>query len=616
MSNEARVKVEESGNVFYPNSLDAFDNSTYNFTLYMISPEDMTGRNYGTSRRKIIAQSGVTQDFGIDDVEIDSYPSIVKSNGSGTSTNIDFTVTEPLGASLFDKLFAFAGELELENYRKAMYFLELKFRGHNYDGGYGGELEANTWIWPLVILSINTTVNGSGSTYEFKAAVSGDTAYSDTFGTIKEAISVQASTVGETLDLISKQLSKRQEAAKDNYVGVADEWIFEFDGNISEYPIVPTTKNTSSSKMGSYSAKDPKGKTNVQFGVGTSITRMIESIIVNTEEFQKKAKASGKADGRDKNKEKNPAEFSTLFRVYADVELGKYDTTRGDYSKKIRYYIKEYEMISLPQEQEEISKISENNVKKITDSERIRKRYDYIFTGLNDQVIDIDLDFNFAFYQTVPTNAGRTANPDSKSQSAATVHKTTESERDAVSNKNVNAESADANTKDGSVGQGSLTDGSSNNDTNSSVEDKFGSGKNILSSLFNQAKGGDMITMDLKIKGDPYWLEPMPYRLDEGKVSRASEFSLKEKIKADKKRNKEFAYTKDGDLFILFNCGLPTMGAAFGSDSSINRYNALSGIYRVIKVSNNFDGGKFQQTLGLARVTSINVDETTIRKVI
>lgn len=616
MSNESKATEKATGNVFYPNTLDAYDNPTYNFTLYMISPEDMNGRNYDSANRKVIAQSGVTHGMTIDDVEIDTYPAINKSNGSGTATKVEFTLTEPMGASLFDQLHAHAKELKIDNYRKAIYFLELKFRGYSPNGGYDGDLTKNVWIWPIVILSINTAVNGSGSTYECKASLSGDTAYTDEFGTIKEAMSVQASSVGETLDNISTQLAKRQISAKDNHISVPDEWTFEFDGNIAKYPIVPTTGSTSSSKMGSFKESDAKGKTNVQFGVGTSITRMIESIIMNTEEFQKKAKNSGKADGSDNEEEKKPAEFSTLFRVYTDIELGKYDHKRGDYSKKIRYYVKEYEMISLSQETEDISKLSERNVKKITDSERIRKRYDYIFTGLNDQVLDIDLDFNFAFYHTVPTNAGRSSNPDSKSQSAAAIVNTTEAEIDKTKGQDISSNADGAKNKDGesAIGQAAKIDGGSNNDTNSSVEDKFGSGKNIMSSLFNQAKGGDMLMLDLSIKGDPYWLEPMPYIKGEGRSGAGSEFSLKSKIAADKSKNKDFCYTKDGDLFVLFNCGMPSPDAIF-SGRNTNKYNALSGVYRVIKISNEFSGGKFEQTLNMARVPAINVDETSLRKV-
>ena len=621
MSNKAKVKKESTGNVFYPNSLDAFDNATYNFTLYMISPTDMKKRNYSANGKKIIAQSGVTQDMTIDNIEVASQPSINSRNGSGCSTLLNFTITEPMGASLFDKLNKFASELKIKNYHTALYFLELKFIGYETNGDYGGGLARNTWIWPTIITQINTTVNGSGSTYEIEASISGDIAYTDTFGTLKEAMSVQASNVGEALKSIGDQLKARQMAYQESYVGIPDEWIFEYEGNIDKYAIVPSTKSTSSSKMGSYSEKDPKGNTNVQFGDGTSITRMIESLIMSTEEFQKKAKNSGKADGRAKEEEQNPSKFSTLFRVYTDIILGEFDPVRGDYSKKMFYYIKEYDMISLAQEPEDIAKVSENNMSKIEAVDRIRKRYDYIFTGLNTQVLDIDLDFKFAFYTAVPTNAS--TNPDSKSQSAATIATTTETKRDAAFNKDLKTNVGDGKTKDSEtgVGQNAITSSNSNKDTVTSVEDKFGTGKNILSSLFNQAKTGDMLTMDLTIKGDPYWLEPMPYVKDEGVVppkndkSKPKTFSLEAKIESEKNRSGEFVYTKDGDVYVLFNCGVPSVEAMFGGGRAVTEYNSLSGIYRVLTITSEFANGKFTQTLGVARITNIDVARTDIRKV-
>lgn len=628
MSNEAKPLNSKEGNIYFPNELDRYDNPTYNIKFYMVSNEDMIGRNYGSTNRRIIAQSGVTQDFGIDDLNIDSYPAPSRKNGTGVSTLISFTLTEPLGASLFNVLYDYSVELGIPNYRNALYFIELSFKGYATEVNGGGdadsgELSANKWIWPILITKVNTEVTGSGSTYQISAAVSGDKAYDNVDGTTKRAVSVEASTVGEALDAIALQLTEKQKEAKDNHVGVPDEWSFEYEGTIKDYPIVPSSKNTSSSKMGTFSQESPKGKTRIQFAVGTALTDIVESVVFNTEQFQKKAKSSGKADGKDKQKEKDKAKLPMLPRVYSEITLGKYDYARGTYSKRISYYLKEYETAELAQELQDIKKDSQSKLNKIVSAGRIKKRYDYIFTGLNDQVLDMDLDFNFAYFQNVPVNA-KDSNPDAQSQNAATTKQDDSSKKDKADAENNGAETAESANKDGGskTGQGSIAEGTDNPNANKQgVEDKFGSGKNILTSLFNQAVGGDMITLDLDIKGDPYWLEPKPYIKNEGFVTNATsettnttKFSLKAKIEAEKNVANDFSFTKDGDLFILFNCGLPSYDQIDISGKPINQYNALSGIYRVISVKNTFENGKFEQKLELARVNGIDVEQTNIRK--
>ncbi len=604
------------GNVFFPNILDQYDNPTYNFKLSMLSAEDMYNKNYDSKDKIVIASSGVTQDLGIDDVDINSVPGLTERTGSGTSTIISFTLTEPLGASLLDNLYDYSQLLGIDNYQKAFYILELSFKGQSVAGGYAGDLANNKWVWPILITQMDVSVTGSGSTYDVTSAIASDMAYMDQFGALDKDTTIEASTVGEYFSKLSEVLTNRESEEKANDTSKPDMWAFEFDDGIETASIMPSQLNTSSSKNSTYSPNSASGKTSVHFTKGTAITRVIENILMNTEMFQKLAKASPTADGQAKEKNRNPAEFSTLFRTYTDVKLVKYDGKRNDYAKEIRYLVKKYDILSLTHEQTDVKTRSENNVTKIIANNRIRKRYDHIFTGLNDQVLDFELNFDFAFYQSVPKNAGSKTDSNSLGQNHATLAAQSETEIQTSRKTTSSDVKADVNggggtskaTKDGP--QVTFVSSDVQNDSNIGVESSAGIGKNILSSLFNQAKGPDMISLKLDIKGDPFWLEPAPY---DGSLYALP--TLSAKIKGEEKYNETSVFTKKGDVYVLFNSGLPEIvDTELGGMRSVTQYNAMSGIYRVIMIDSTFEGGMFQQKLDLVRETSIDVTKTDIRK--
>jgi hypothetical protein len=148
------------------------------------------------------------------------------------------------------------------------------------------------------------------------------------------------------------------------------------------------------------------------------------------------------------------------------------------------------------------------------------------------------------------------------------------------------------------------------------VEDKSGNGKTMLQFLYEQHKTADMITMELDIKGDPYWLEPAPFdiRVDAGNPLN---FSLKRKFEENKKNNDKHVFTKDGDVFILFNAGLPNIGEGI-ADGYVrnNRSGYICGIYRVIEILSEFSDGKFTQKLSTIRENIIDVKKTGIRNIV
>ncbi len=118
----------------------------------------------------------------------------------------------------------------------------------------------------------------------------------------------------------------------------------------------------------------------------------------------------------------------------------------------------------------------------------------------------------------------------------------------------------------------------------------FDRGRNILAELYSKKLGGlDMITMDLEIRGDPYWITASY---------------------ADNKEQSMSPTIKSPYLILLASQGNEPNTAGI---MQINERNGLNAVYSVITVVSKFTGGEFSQTLNCVRDNTIDLNNI-IRK--
>jgi hypothetical protein len=125
-----------------------------------------------------------------------------------------------------------------------------------------------------------------------------------------------------------------------------------------------------------------------------------------------------------------------------------------------------------------------------------------------------------------------------------------------------------------------------------------GSGKKFVDSLFRQAflgQIGDLLNVEIQIKGDPYWLGN-PKQDDEPKID-TSRRGVEDHVK-----------TLDSQNYILFSLKTPqvvnnTTGLMHLQET------AYSGAYAVRKIESRFLNGKFTQTLTCSIDTAIKTDD-------
>ena len=222
------------------NELNSFSSVTYNIALYMINSKsyvDMTTQpndpNFvldpNNKVSQLLMRSGGTgidnpnndfhNNFFIDDLEIANIAvGPDKFTHNTNTTNIRFTITEPRGVTLLEKLQSLAGTVlasTREKYIHAPYLLEIKFKGYDETGRIMEPPSKPKYI-PIRITDMKFEVNSSGTQYRVEAIPFANTIFGSILSTIPHNIELKASTVGDIFDSEVTALTKVADRIADN----------------------------------------------------------------------------------------------------------------------------------------------------------------------------------------------------------------------------------------------------------------------------------------------------------------------------------------------------------------------------------------------------------------
>jgi hypothetical protein len=224
------------------------------------------------------------------------------------------------------------------------------------------------------------------------------------------------------------------------------------------------------------------------------------------------------------------------------------------------------------------------------------KEYNYIYTGLNTEVMEFEIFFNNTFYTSMFANAGKNSGDAAMADRMATVAKEPESttkKEETLSSKIFGA------ANDLKKRSSDFISEIRHDKTSSSNSGKGGAGLNNPDTLLAKqahdliVTGFDNAKPHMKILGDPYFIA------DSGWGNYTAKPTNYENINSDHSMDYQ-----SGEVDILVNFRTPldinvaTGKADFGNTTLISQF---SGLYKVYEVSSNFSKGKFTQDLTLMR---------------
>lgn len=395
---------------FLPNMLDKFDQYTYHFKLFIVSTENSTkGDVLNTANQYIIAESGVT-DLTIDKVDIMSIATPTTEVGTGTGISVKFEIIEPSGAGLIDKLFYQALALGIENWSRMPMYLHLEFRGRDpetsksYERAGNDELTTMMWVWPITVTAVKAHVTHVGTRYEFETQIQDCLAHAD------GAAVIQQSVVLEELDTFGKAMTQLEEKLNadayskllGNY-SVPDQYKIVVDPELVNLSLLSADQATSTAWGGDYTNL---GKKTATYPSSTALDVIVNSLLCSVPDLQTAIKQSGTPDGKPLAANAATNQMKKFWRIIPETIPLTFDYARADFARQYTYFIVSYNLGSLyasvaqAGETPSTKNASVRTVDEYITNKIMNKLYNYIFTGLNDQIYNFDITLNQSFQST------------------------------------------------------------------------------------------------------------------------------------------------------------------------------------------------------------------------
>ena len=436
------------------NPLSKLSSYNYHLTLYMITPEAygefLNSNQVDPSGFTIVAESGginrketnkntagFDRDVYIDDLSLKTFVGMKSNDGPTTdSVDFEFKIYEPYGFGFVSELKKLSHKVMMSSkltgkenatfHMQQYYMLGIRFYGYDSDGNVmtGDKLgtDAGTEKFALFpryytmqLTEVTFKLDGKATVYNIKGQnVSVQAGFGVQRGVIKLPIEVYGETVEEVMISLKDALNKQEnnlvkgppgkEAAEKavEFPNVYDFKFLDENGEIRKSKVVnqadPKIKKTKApmgADVKSAAASNEKNanpktlifdKNRRSFSIpgGTTIAQAVDMIIGESEYITGKVQKY-KEDVEPKlTPATSDGEPFKWFVVTPICEPKAFDIKRGTYVYNITYAIRDYI----------IPNLRSPYVDKTTTYPGAYKRYEYIYTGKNNEILSYEQTFN------------------------------------------------------------------------------------------------------------------------------------------------------------------------------------------------------------------------------
>jgi len=336
-------------------------------------------------------------------------------------------------------------------------------------------------------------------------------------------------------------------------------------------------QGTTSATVTGFDKKTQKFNVNA----GDQIIELINKVMRSSTYITDQLKDQNKVD-----KDGNPLKW---FKIIPKLKLTNFDTVRNDWACEITYSIIPYAYHNSKHPAMPIS--SDDEIRK-----NLRKKYSYIYTGENNDLIDFSVDFNTLFHTVVDVlteNSNRT-NASQDSLNKPLEQKDTKDT--AAASKSQRNQTVQMNVIHPIAGDASAQSG-----INASSNPAAQRAANVMKSVYSNARG-DMINLKVKIVGDPDFIKTDDIYYNPANVNYPSV--------EDTHTPDGSIITDRGDIFCLVGWKSPSdMDQTTGfPDYSKYKNSIFDGVFKIVKVSSEFKNGGFQQDIELVRYHDVVTD--------
>lgn len=676
------------------NLLHSFTNYTYRITLFLLTADDYktladSPSSFTPSKALISSGAGFSDirhpDF-LDEFYIEnlSMTTVIGLNQKTKATNaidINFTVVEPLGLSLLDRLMsatmfpdgpdgAYSGTA---NYIEQPYLLQIDFIADVGESTTTNVIDSKRI--PIKILELKIKPTTAGTEYRVKAMPFNHSAFQQTTATVPINLSVTATTVGDYFDsttTLNKLFNPDSQVDEERVESEYQKWLQTWD---QEFPPTPDEINVQKDKIRSsigYKVKSVvEGYNNYMSGVakkgkqftypptlinviidpiiakakivdetkqeakntplidqknsaaftttqtvnkadyknegvfnvhaGTDIPSLIDRVIQSSEyiknqvedfsksveENQQAQKESG-TSGNNRDDSAKANKFLDWYKIIPQVYLGNFDPKSNAFSKVVCYSVVPYKNANAYHPDFKKTKVP---VKKIS------REYNYLYTGLNQDIISVEIDFDSTYFTALGTFQKEKIR--GKDFAGADVE---------VTDKNASTTVNKADPQNLPITIKPINNFQQDTVYKTNQDPKDYSVSSLSRSIYTSARG-DMLNIKLKIIGDPAWIKQddiyyNPMSPEYKTLAQTDDSSAPVNVQTNQ-------ILMDGEqVFVKFNIlnvidindeiGIVNKQTLLSNGRYTN--GSFSGLYKVVTVKSEFSKGKFEQVLDIIRM--------------
>ena len=608
------------------NPLNIYANYTYHIRFSVTSEGnaynvDGSPSTTNTLGKLIIAESGVTAGFNITDFEYTNYPSPGDKHMNTTSTNWSMTIVEPYGLTLFDKLYSSG---IVVNWSLAPYFIETWFDGYNVDGTL---MQSNLFyvVNRVTISDVGIKISQGGGVYSLTGYFDGDIGHSNEISIPPAKFTITATTVGDFFTSLAAKLNvQTTDVNTNNPTTPLITYVFNIPTQIANFPFKASQIDQTSQRSADMIITPENGVTSISMGHGASIENIINAVISTCPAIDDFVR--GKNSGGDGNSTLSSTGLAQWFTIHSAVKITGFDKNyTKDYVRTVTYSVVPYKTVIGPSDvatitQLQSSSTQQSKVQTLIGLNALVKEYDYIYTGLNTEVINLDLSIDSAWQITMPQWSGLNTH---YNYTIPPLYNNGAGNQWTLGTYNISTGSSIQDFNSGGTGSGSTTYledvqiGSTNvftfplvirqlnkphapnTDVSTDANPAMPNGNNIPPSravtgyFINNLVGNNnsFLNIEIEIRGDPYWL-------GNGNIidnQTALNFG------------KSSGQNSSGDIRYNFLASTIMFFLSFRSGSNYDpntglmpvtaSNNMYSGLYGVTEVTNTFSNGNFTQKL-------------------
>jgi len=558
--------------------------------------------------RNVLSQN---RDLYIKSAIINSVPGLNEKRRLTSVTDITMEIVEPYGITLLERIRGAAINNNYLDHLDAPYLLTVEFRGFDEQSRVINQFgkDATKRVIPIKIIDMQMDVNQAGTVYTVKAIPYNEFAFVNTYSELKTSGSLypQGSTVADVVkaleDLLNQGAEDDRAAGK---VGIPDRYQISIHEDLN--PEKPFAVDTIE-QAGMYNQAVDTGDVPVEYmkvNTGNNIIKILEEIMKGHPDFTEKQfkkfreKASrelGLAQfkgGAQAVLEQAEGFYFKYFRIKSSVIPNDedFDLKRATNPKLIKFTIEPYKIhaysLSIP------GVSTGKNFKNF-----VFKTYNYIFTGDNVDVLDLNINYRVAYFQG-----------SLKDVQATNLRKNT------VENaKNV---PTGGTTAIEHFGDGNLLFKTEPTTFSSSGTGKTGGTPTELDAFLDTLTHplADMVNIRMEILGDPAWLGQSqfipisPELFGTKRIHKDTDMDYWQNARNSIWNDQLRCYNPDvAEPIVLLNFRMPTdINDRTGLyDLQSDQSAEFSGLYRVIGVEHNFTDGKYTNVLQMTRFNNQGV---------